>query len=549
MKNMKSIYIPILFSLCFWSCQEKSKEVKYTFENVPDRIWIGEDFWTFPLEDWRVLNERVEYTGAGQNAAVTLLPYQLSEKDNDFSISVSMGLLKKGANPGTAGIYFASKADNDDDIRAAIYFGKGIKAGVSTEGYAFLNEKTGELPSDFDLNRFRIVVGTQKNDGETVISLSVYSKDDEEVIVLSGKSETTHSGIIQLVNNFKTGISSDNADQFWFDDFSVSGNDLTYTPENKFGPVLWCMHTLSGNTLKLTAQLPPVGTKDNKQVEFYLKNEGKWEKEAVTEMDADARTARFRVNNRDMTKESDYKVVFSFINSQGVEDTREFEGKIRKEPMNRPLHMGALTCQYSSGFPYTPLVNNLTKKNPDILYFSGDQIYEWNGGYAVKRTPEDTAILSYLGKWYMFGWVFGDLMRDVPTVCTPDDHDVFQGNIWGAGGLFKPDSLVDTDDHAGFDQTRKMVNAVNRTQCSHLPDPYDPTPIDDGMSVWYTSMNYGRISFAIISDRIFKSGPDMIDIPWSGRLDHMKERPDDMSVIYAQGLEFLGTRQEEFLQD
>src|SRR3546814_9903580 len=69
-------------------------------------------------------------------------------------------------------------------------------------------------------------------------------------------------------------------------------------------------------------------------------------------------------------------------------------------------------------FPYTTLFRS---------------IYEGNGGYPIKRTPEQRAILSYLGKWYMFGWAFGDVMRSRPTICTPDDHDVFQGNLWGEG--------------------------------------------------------------------------------------------------------------------
>ena len=43
-------------------------------------------------------------------------------------------------------------------------------------------------------------------------------------------------------------------------------------------------------------------------------------------------------------------------------------------------------------------------------------------------------ILDYLRKWYMLGWAFGDLMRDRVTLCLPDDHDVYQGNIWGNGG-------------------------------------------------------------------------------------------------------------------
>jgi hypothetical protein len=193
-------------------------------------------------------------------------------------------------------------------------------------------------------------------------------------------------------------------------------------------------------------------------------------------------------------------------------------------------------------------VNNLEKKNPDILYFSGDQIYEQNGGYPIKREPEDQAILNYLGKWYMFGWAFGEQMRDIPTICTPDDHDVFHGNLWGGEGIPKPQGLANTDDYMGFTQTVKFVNVVNTTQCGHLPDPYDPTPIEQGMSVWYTSLNYGRVSFAIVSDRIFKSGPNLVST-WDGRKDHLRVPLKDPSVIDKPELQLLGQRQEKFLEE
>jgi hypothetical protein len=218
--------------------------------------------------------------------------------------------------------------------------------------------------------------------------------------------------------------------------------------------------------------------------------------------------------------------------------------------------MGTLTCQFYTGFPYSPLVNNLEQSAPDLLYFSGDQIYESNGGYPIKRSPEETAILSYLGKWYMFGWAFGDLMRNTPTVCTPDDHDVFQGNIWGEGGKpsvehYKIDTTenIASGRHSGFVQTIPFINMVNRTQCGHLPDPYDPTPIDRGMSVWYTAMNYGRVSFAIISDRIFKSGGPERFSDWGGRNDPDTEPVRSPASVDGPEFTLIGDRQEEFLKD
>ena len=298
----------------------------------------------------------------------------------------------------------------------------------------------------------------------------------------------------------------------------------------------------------MSAQMPPLGKDDYNILELQFKNEGRWTSAGKQEIEPDSRTATFRIEDWDATGDKEYRVLFPYKDVFGEEKVFEYSGKIRKDPVDRPLKMAAMTCQYHTGFPYTPVVRNLELKDPDLLYFSGDQIYEQNGGYPIKREPEDTAIINYLGKWYMFGWVFGDLMRDIPTICTPDDHDVFQGNLWGGGGIPKPSGTANSDDYTGFTQTVKMVNVVNTTQCSHLPDPCDPTPIDQGMKVWYTGMNYGKVSFAIVTDRIFKSGPDLV-ATWEGRKDHIKEPLKDPSIIERPDLAFLGERQEKFLKE
>lgn len=84
----------------------------------------------------------------------------------------------------------------------------------------------------------------------------------------------------------------------------------------------------------------------------------------------------------------------------------------------------------------------------------------------------------------------------------------------------------------GYGMPADFVNAVQRTQTSHMPEPFDPTPIDNDIGVYYTDWKYGGVSLAVIEDRKWKSGPgkfsDGIDPP---------------------GAELLGERQEEFLED
>ncbi len=537
----------LLLLLLLVSCSDKGENINYDFNSVNDRIWIGEDFWTVPLEDWRVKNGRIEFIGAGQQATCSFLPYILNEDDKSFKVSFQAGLISKGQNDGSIGVIIGSEAREEKDVKAAIYFGEGLDIGINTSGYAFIGQKTIELPENFNYGDFIIEVSGGKTENGYNISCFIREKSGKLVAEISDIPQNPVSGIIQIVNNFRNASSKNNGPLFWYDNFSLDGPKFSYNAENRFGPVLWTMYTLSRNTLKLSAQFPPVGDKDNRRARLETKESNEWVEAASGEIDPASRSVIFRIDNWDSQMEKEYRVLYPYRDLAGNNVIFEYSGWIRRDPVDRPLKMGAMTCQYHTGFPYSPVVKNLQLKEPDILYFSGDQIYEQNGGYPIKREPEDTAILNYLGKWYMFGWAFGDLMKDVPTICTPDDHDVFQGNIWGGGGIPKPSGASNTDDLMGFTQTVKMVNVVNRTQCGHLPDPFDPRPIEQGMSVWYTSLNYGRISFAIISDRIFKSGPDLV-ATWEGRKDHLTQPLKDPSILDKPGLEFLGKRQELFLE-
>jgi alkaline phosphatase D len=539
---MKYLLIISVATILFATSCTKQNQFSANFDNTNNRIWVGKDFWSIPLEDWKVEDGKLFCTGEVPNSRVNLLTHVISPEAGDFQVSAKIMLTEKSDVPGSAGFLIGAHDNEDPDVRAACYFGGGIKAGVSLTGFAFLKDEKVDLPEGFDFSDFNISVSGNYNS----LKLKITDKNSVQV-ELSSKIEGIQ-GLIVLANNLNLGGNEKpGKSKFAFDDLKISGSKVIEKPENAFGPILWTMQTLSKGTVKLMAILPPVGNEDNQDVSLQLKKGEKWETVATETLELDSRTAVFKLENWDASQDAAYRVEYIEKGKDGTETPNYYTGTIRKDPVDEPLKFGGLTCQFTSGFPYTPLVQNLTKLDPDMLYFSGDQIYEPNGGYQIKREPEDVAILSYLGKYYMFGWAFGDLMRDVPTICTPDDHDVFHGNLWGEGGIAKPGGAGSSDTR-GFMQSVKMVNMVNRTQCGQLPDPYDPTPIEQGMSVWYTGLTYGRVSFAIISDRIFKTGPEAVS-DWEGRHDHMKEPRKDLSFLDKPGVEMLGERQEKFLND
>lgn len=511
------------------------------FKETNDRVWIGEKYWSIPMEDWEIKGGRLECRSLVANARVNLLTSVLNDGPGEFTVSGTFGFLSEqsiGKETGSAGFSVGIKDDIDSDVKAACYYGKGLRTGISLKGILFIGERSKPLPDNFNYSDFTLSVTGRRIGNNTGLILTCKDKDGKSADI-TYESQADITGLVALVNNFEeTGGAN-----FWFKDFSLSGSKTSEKPENTFGPILWSMYTLSKGNLNIMAQMPPIGRQDDQTVELHLRENNSWKKTDTESIDPASYTAHFRVNKWSATEDVPYQLVYK---NNGKSFT--YTGTIRQEPLNRPLRFGGLTCQEWGGYPYSPLINNLTKHDPDMLYFSGDQLYEGNGGYPIKREPEAASILSYLGKWYMFGWAFRDLMRDRPTVCTPDDHDIFQGNLWGEGGkTVSLDQLEKIRDaHGGYVQTAGMVNVVAKTQCGHLPPPVHPTPLDSGIETWYTDLVYGQVSFAIISDRMFKSGPEMVR-SGKGRLDHLTT-PVDKNELEGPHLTMLGEKQMQFLE-
>ncbi|MFN6049514.1 MAG: metallophosphoesterase family protein, partial [Planctomycetia bacterium] len=210
-----------------------------------------------------------------------------------------------------------------------------------------------------------------------------------------------------------------------------------------------------------------------------------------------------------------------------------FEGLIRKDPIDKQeIVVANMSCNSSRTIGGRPeIIENLKFQNPDLLFFGGDQTY---------RHTEHTA------GWIEFGLQFRDIIRDRPTICIPDDHDVGHGNVWGENGK---KSTIPGDADGGYRYPVDYVNQVQRQQSWHLPDPVDPAPVDRGIGVYFTRMTLGGVDFAILEDRKFKTGPAG-KIPKMGpRPDHINDPKYDPKTIDLPGLQLLGDRQEKFLQN
>lgn len=546
MKILRNLGILIALIAAVTGCQPNG--VEFDFNETNDRVWIGSDFWTVPLEDWKVENGRIECLGTLSNSRVNLLTTRLNGTGK-LTMSFRFGILTDGSVPGKTGVRLAMTDFTDNSYKSLCYHGTGIEAGVNTAGQLFINEQTIDLPEGFDYADITMILRAESDDSSKVLNVTL--ADTKGLTSSLSSTELDNlEGMIALVNNFSEGkMQGIDAPKFWFDDIRISGSMVEATPENAFGPILFSMYTLSKQTLKMSAQLPPMGMNDNKTVVLQVMENAEWEQIAQSEIDENSYVAKFKIENWNDSIDHSYRLAYTEKQRDGSSKTTYREGIIRKDPVDQPLVVAGFTCQFDYGFPYSPLVKNVGEIDPDLLYFSGDQIYEPNGGYGIIRYPADRAILNYLGKWYMFGWAFGDLMKDRPAITIPDDHEVYQGNLWGAGG--KTISLEEWAKHKdcteGFVQPLEMLDVVMQTNCSQLPDPVDPEPMDNGISVYYTDLLYGNVSFAIVGDRVFKSGVENVSW-WDGRRDHVNFQVEP-GKLDKPGLKLLGERQVDFLNE
>lgn len=522
------------------------------WSNTHDRVWLGADLWANPMENWRVVDGAAECQAKARNRSIHLLTHQLTDPGESFFMSVDITPVDGQKQARSAGFRVGVRSDINE-YRSNSFARGGIDAGL-LNGELMLGNARQPLTAD---------------PGDKTVHLELHGRPLEQGYELTLTAETdagemlgavTHKvgrnallGNIALVNGFEVKGQRGPATRYRFANWKVGGSAFTVSPEHRFGPLLWTMYSLSdsrgddGFVVKLSALTPPLGNEDNKTVELHAQRDGDWVLVGKSNLDTDAWVANFRIPRWNASDDTPFKVVYRETHRDGSETVTERTGTIKANPSGRPLRMAALTCQNDYAFPYEPVANNVQKLDPDLLYFSGDQLYENHGGFGIIREPAEPAILNYLRKFYQFGWAFGDAMRDRPTLCIPDDHDVFQGNIWGEGGAKMQGIDRGASSKGGYRQPARMVNVVHRTCVSHHPDFYDPTPVKQEISVYYGDMVYGNVSFAIIADRQWKSGPERVDTG-SGRADHVPDPDFDTSVLDKPDLVLLGERQEEFLR-
>lgn len=562
-----------------------AEEFHSDWANGIERIWIGPDYWANRLQDWRLAGGRLECVESSSSRpmrTVQLLTASLGPNRGTCTMSVRTGAIEPRSQSGKqswTGFLIGAGGSRVDYRLTALVHDKpaedgGLVAAIDGTGrivfrdFASGKPRSGgtaivdgvqqsNSPDTFSLDDLKLQLEIEPAGDSYRVTLAAFDHSSEALIsraTLDNVAAEKCEGSLALVSHLGPNGSPTG---YWFRDWDLSGSKVQRHLERKNGPILCTMHTLSRGTLKLTAQMPPLGSDDTQTARLEVRDEssGGWQTAATARLVDDSYTFPFRVENWDAGKDRRYRVAYDLKTAGDQTKTATWQGTIRREPVDREtfvvaaftghrIFTGGLKWNHNGiWFPHNELVQAVKHHRPDLLFFSGDQIYE-SDLTGAQRKPLTKAMLDYLDKWYRWCRAFGDLARDVPCITIPDDHDVYHGNIWGAGG--RP---AKKQDDGGYTMAPSFVNMVQRTQTSHLPDPYNAQPVEQGIGVYYTSMEYGGLSFAVVEDRKWKSSPTE-RIPEGRVVNGWFQNPnfDPAKDGDVDGATLLGDRQLEFLR-
>jgi hypothetical protein len=484
---------------------------------------------------------------------------------------------------GAAGILLGAGGPGMDPKRRALIHhssgpGGGLFLGVDENGHLFLSDLShentvlarsrGSLGSTASLD-LRIQ-GVPEGDG---VRVTAEAASDER----GNASVSMDAGVLprdRLVGGMALVSHGPEGDdpRGWFKRVRVQGGGMVPLENGDLGPILGAQHTLSRRTLKLTAQLFPLwgpldgsGPPPPDSVRLEVQDEGgRWVGGSMAPVVAPGYTATFRMSEWPAERSVPYRLTYVPGHGRG-DGGHPYQATIRAEPTEKDeiviaaftgnhnvaspgVDQGSFDWEHHVWFPHEDVVTHVVAHAPDFLFFSGDQVYE---GASPTAADFDHPYGDYLYKWYIWLWAFRDLTRDIPSVTIPDDHDVFHGNVWGAGGRQTPPGLsgAEAQDQGGYKLPPGWVNMVQRTHASHLPEPRVPEASDHGVDAYFTDILYGGVSLAVLEDRKFKSPPKLLlpeaDV-WNGWAQNAGF--DASTRADAPGASLLGNAQEGFLE-
>ena len=141
MKTFYAVTAVIVLSVLALPVASAADEFVSSFPDKIERPWAGPEFWTNPMEDWRISGGRLEVVRGGGNRNVQVLTRQLGERKGTLEMSVVIGRADGGKSPRSAGFRVGIQSELGD-YRSAVFFGRGLDVGITAGGLLFIGNST-----------------------------------------------------------------------------------------------------------------------------------------------------------------------------------------------------------------------------------------------------------------------------------------------------------------------------------------------------------------------------------------------------------------------
>ena len=260
------------------------KKAVDNWSQTHDRVWLGGNFWANPMEDWRVNDGAAECLNLAGNRSVHSVTRQITKPSGGFAMSVKMKLIETKGKDGGGGFRIGVRSELNE-YRSNCFVTKGINAGIAADQLILAN-KTAPITAKTDLTNGVDLHLSGAADGDQVtLTLTAKSPDSGATV-----GEISHKvsaddllGNVSLVSNYTGGTKGkkrnkgkakgnpapSGSSRHAFSNWTLDGDAFTVSPEQRFGPILWSMYSLSdsrseeGFVMKISAVTGPLGKDDN----------------------------------------------------------------------------------------------------------------------------------------------------------------------------------------------------------------------------------------------------------------------------------------------
>lgn len=538
-----SALLPLLLGVVA-SATTHAATTSVDWQGVEDRRWPGPAMWANRLQDWSVRGGKLRCAhkqGRVDWRTSHLLTHDLAMSGDRFEVELEFD----AAAGGHAGVLLGGGEGKLNYKQAALIqgipgLGGGFVVDVSFAAKQLCLRDFG-ADAEVALPAPLAKAGLQRaiKPGTPLVLSVVGERSDAKTIRLTATLKSRGGPLAVLQAEVPTdrlvgsaAIVSRGATQespHRFAALRLSGDRVAEHADRAYGPIAGVLYSVANGDLKVGVQCLSLGKTIRGQYSRMgvrlekRQPDGSWSRVArtvgVSEPDY---YALVRVKQHDSSQAADFRVVL--VN--GPKDSAPYAFQVPAEPTDGRLAIGGVSCTGVMGrknlgdrsllkpgesfigvwrpgnlwAPFSGVTEPLIEREPDLVFFTGDQVYEW---IPTPADPTDAMpVEDYLYKWTIWHWSFKDVTSRAPCLLQADDHDVWHPNLWGDGPRLM---TTGGDSGGGYLKSGYFVNLVQRTMCGHNPDAYSPGPNDSGITNYFCTFNYGGVDFALLEDRKFKS--------------------------------------------